>query len=203
MLTTNLSTRPFYNERAVRAGLIGLLVLMSALTIFSAVSAYSLRSREQSLSAAATQALAEADRLRTETRVMTAQINPKELAAVSAASTEANAVIAQRTFSWTVLLSELERTLPEDVRITAVQPRVEKGRTLVLLDVEAMSADHLAAFMEALEKHGAFRQVLPKSETQDEDNVIDAVLEAVYEPPARNGAAPTSAAQPRTGGRGE
>ena len=203
MLTTNLSTRPFYNERAVRAGLIGLLVLMSALTIFSAVSAYSLRSREQSLSAAATQALAEADRLRAETRVMTAQINPKELAAVSAASMEANAVIAQRTFSWTVLLSELERTLPEDVRITAVQPRVEKGRTLVLLDVEAMSADHLAAFMEALEKHGAFRQVLPKSETQDEDNVIDAVLEAVYEPPAGNAAAPTSAAYPRTGGRGE
>ena len=202
MLTTNLSTRPFYNERAVRTGLIGLLVLVAALTVFSAVSAYSLHTREQTLSTEATQALAEADRLRTEARVMTAQINPKELAAVSAASTEANSVIAQRTFSWTALLAELEGTLPEDVRVTAVQPRVEKGKTVVLLDVEAMSAEHLAAFMEALEKHGAFRQVLPKNETVDEDNVIDAVIEAVYEAPTGTPGAP-AAARARTGGRGE
>jgi len=182
MLTTNLSTRPFYNERAVRTVLALLLLLAIGVTVFAAATAYSLRTRERALSARATQALAEADRLRGEARAMTAQINPKELEAVSRAATEANAVIAQRTFSWVALFEELEATLPDDVRVTAVQPRVEKGNTIVLLNVEAMSSAHLATFMEALERRGAFRQVLPHNETLGDDDVIDATVEATYVP---------------------
>jgi Tfp pilus assembly protein PilN len=201
MLTTNLSTRPFYNERAVRSVLGLLLVLAALLTAYSAYSAYSLRSREQSLGARATQAMAEADRLRGETRAMTAQINPKELETVTAAANEANVVIAQRAFSWTALLGELEATLPDDVRITSVQPRLEKGTTMVALSVEAMSPEHLAAFMEALEKRGAFRQVLPKEEAVADDKVIDATIEAAYDPAAVKGSTPAAAT--RGGGRGE
>jgi Tfp pilus assembly protein PilN len=200
MLTTNLSTRPFYNERAVRTVLGLLLLLVIGLTVVSAVSAYSLRTRERTLSTQATQALAEAERLRAQTRTMTAQINPKELQAVSTAAAEANAVIAQRTFSWVALLAELEATLPDDVRITAVQPRVEKGRTVVVMDVEAMSPAHLAAFMDALEKRGAFHQVLPHEARADE-GIINATVEAVYDPGDRKKAAPATAAQ--DGGRGE
>jgi Tfp pilus assembly protein PilN len=203
MLTTNLSTRPFYNERAARTLLALLLLLVIALTVFAATTAYSLRTRERALSASATQALAEADRLRAEARVMTAQINPKELEAVSRAATEANAVIAQRTFSWVALFEELEATLPDDVRVTAVQPRVEKGNTIVLLNVQAMSSEHLATFIEALERRGAFRQVLPHNESLGEDDVIDAVVEATYQPDARpvEGVRPGSASSARGGRR--
>jgi Tfp pilus assembly protein PilN len=201
MLTTNLSTRPFYNERAVRS-VLGLLLLLAALlTAYSAYSAYSLRSRERSLGARATQALAEADRLRGETRAITAQINPKELETVTAAANEANAVIAQRAFSWTALLGELEATVPDDVRITSVEPRLEKGTTMVTLNVEAMSPEHLAAFIEALEKRGAFRQVLPREEAVAEDKVIDAKIEATYDPGAVKGSRPAPATH--DGGRGE
>jgi len=200
MLTTNLSTRPFYNERAVRTILALLLLLVVALTVFDALTAYGLRTRERGLSARATQALAEADRLRGEARTMTAQINPKELEAVSRAATEANAVIAQRTFSWVALFEELEATLPDDVRVTAVQPRVEKGNTIVLLNVEAMSSEHLATFMEALERRGAFRHVLPRNKSLGDDDVIDATVEATYQPGAR----PVEGVQPasRSGASG-
>jgi Tfp pilus assembly protein PilN len=199
MLTTNLSTRPFYNERAVRTILGLLLALVAVLTAVSAITAYSLRTRERDLSTEATQALREAERFRDETRVMTAQINPKELEAVSDAAAEANGVIAQRTFSWVALLSELEATLPDDVRITSVQPQVDKGRTMVILQVEAMSPEHLAAFMDALEKRGAFHGVLPRDSTRGDDNIIDAVVEAVYTPA---GASPAPVRTGR-GGRGE
>ena len=37
MLRTNLSTRPFYNERAVRTGLIALAVVALGLTVFNAI----------------------------------------------------------------------------------------------------------------------------------------------------------------------
>jgi Tfp pilus assembly protein PilN len=164
-------------------------------TVFSAITTYSLRTRERDLSAEATRLLADADRLRGETRAMTAQINPKELQAVSKAADEANAVIAQRTFSWVALLAELEATLPDDVRITAVQPHVEKGVTRIVLNIEAMSPEHLAAFMDALEKRGAFREVLPRDQTRGEDNILDAVVEAVYEPVTAKAVAPARSGQ--------
>jgi cell division protein FtsB len=204
MLTTNLSTRPFYNERAVRSILGLLLLLVIALTVFSLFRASSLRTEERALSAQATQAHDEAERLRAQTQAMTAQINPKELEAVSAEASEANAVIAQREFSWIALLGQIEEALPDDVRVTAVQPQIEKGTTMVRLEVEAMSAEHLATFMDALEKNGAFQRVLPRTKAYGDNDEIDAVLEAVYRPggapTARTGAA--KAASPK-GGRSE
>src|SRR5204863_2064522 len=93
MLKTNLATKPFYNERAVRNGLIAMLLLVVALTAFNAVRAISLRNEEGTLSARATQALADANRLRADARRMTAQIDPREMATVSAAASEANNAI--------------------------------------------------------------------------------------------------------------
>ena len=137
MLTTNLSTRPFYNERAVRTAISVLLALVLLLTAFSVYRALSLRAEEQALSARATQALSEAERLRTDANRMTAQIDPKELAAVSEAASEANDVIAQRAFSWNALLADLEATLPANVRVTAVQPRIGQEVALALEEVAA------------------------------------------------------------------
>lgn len=190
MLTTNLSTRPFYNERAVRTAISVVLVLVLLLTAFSVFRALSLRGEEQALSARATQALSEAERLRADANRMMAQIDPKELAAVSEAASEANDVIAQRTFSWNALLTDLEETLPANVRVTAVQPRVEKGVIKLTLDVEAMSPEELSAFMKALDARGSFQQVLPRNQSMFED-IISASIDTTYQPrDARRGARP-------------
>ena len=204
MLTTNLSTRPFYNERAVRLFLSVVLLLVLAVAVFSVLKALALRTQERTLSAQATQALAEADRLRAQTQAMTAQINPKELEAVSAAAAEANIVISQREFSWVRLLEQLETALPDDVRVTALQPQVEKGTTIIRMNVEAMSPEHLAVFMDALEKSGSFQRVLPRSNDRGDDDLINAVLEATYRPKgSQQGAVAPGAPRPRRGGRGE
>ena len=181
MLTTNLSTRPFYNERVVRIAVGVALVLVLLLTALSVFRALSLRAEEQALSARATQALAEAERLRADANRMMAQIDPKELAAVSEAAAEANDVIAQRTFSWNALLTDLEETLPPNVRVTSLQPRVEKGVITLTIDVEAMSAEELAAFMKALDARGPFAQVLPRGSNTFE-GVTAASIETTYQP---------------------
>ena len=198
MLTTNLSTKPFYNERAARIaiGLVLLLALM--LTAFSVFRALSLRAEEQALSARATQARSEAQRLRAEANRTTAQIDPKELAAVSEAAAEANDVIAQRTFSWGALLADLEATLPPNVRVTAVQPRVENGVFKVTIDVEATNFEELAAFAEALDARGSFPEVLPRGHSLTED-VITASIDTTYQP---RPAGPEARADGLTGGRG-
>jgi Tfp pilus assembly protein PilN len=181
MLTTNLSTRPFYNERAVRTVVGVLLLLVLLLTAFTVLRGLSLRAEEQTLSARATQARSDAARLRADADRMMAQIDPKELAAVSTAASEANDAIAQRTFSWGALLKDLEDTLPANVRITAVQPRIEKGAIKISLDVEATTPEELAAFMDALDARGSFRQVLPRGQSLFED-VITASIDTTYRP---------------------
>ena len=56
-------------------------------------------------------------------------INQDELAASwSRAAQEANALIDQRTFSWTELFNQIEATLPPDVMLTSVRPAVQGRR---------------------------------------------------------------------------
>lgn len=194
MLQTNLATRPFYNERAVRLLLLVLVLALLAVTAWTVVRGLALRDEERTLSARATQALADADRLRAEAARLTAQIDPKELAAVTQRAREVNTVIQQRVFSWSTLLGDLEATLPDEVRVTSLQPTVEDGMMRVSMEVEARNARALTAFMDALEARGSFHTVVPRGQSFDEDDTLDAAIEAVYQPRAADRAASPEAA---------
>ncbi len=183
MIRTNLSTRPFYNARAVRS-LLGLFaVIVLAMTAYNAVQLIRLSVSQRTLGAKATANERETQRLRLDAAQTLARIDPKELAAVDKAAREANAIIDQRTFSWTDVFSRFERALPPDVRITAVHQQA--ARQVVLIDAEARSVDDVDRFIEALEKAGAFHDVVARREVRMENDTIDASLEATYMPPAR------------------
>jgi Tfp pilus assembly protein PilN len=185
MIRTNLSTRPFYNVRAVQVGLSTLAAIVLGITLFNVIRIMTLLTSQQSLGATADDAEREAARLRSEASRIRAQINPVELQTVASAAREANDLIDQRAFSWTELFSQFEQTLPDDVRITAVQPRLEKGTFIVGVAVEARRAEDLDAFMEALEMTGAFRNVLATETQSNNEGLLEAIVEGVYEPPSR------------------
>jgi Tfp pilus assembly protein PilN len=183
MLRTNLSTRPFYNERAVKVALAALAIVILAVTAFNAIELIRLTSSQRALGARAADSEAEAARLRTQAIAIRAQINPKELETVANAAREANGIIDQRAFSWTELLTRFEQTLPEDVRITAVSPRLApNGGFVIGMTVEARRAEDLDAFIEALEKTGSFHNVTPAEEQTNEKGLIEAVVQATYIP---------------------
>lgn len=181
MAGTNLSTRPFYNERAVRAILGVVLLVVVALTAFHVISALALRREERLLSARATQAQDDAARLRAQAQAMAGQIDAKELAVLSAATREVNDAIDRRTFSWGTFLTDVEATLPGDVKVLSLQPKQEKGRMAVAVNVEARDNEELGRFMDALEARGSFQDVLPRGENTTAD-AINAILEATYRP---------------------
>jgi hypothetical protein len=186
MLHTNLSTRPFYNVRAVRALLGTAAVLVLAITLFNVVRIGRLTLTQRSLGAHAVESEREAARLRTQASAMRAQINPRELGVVAAAAREANAIIDQRAFSWTELFTQFESTLPPDVRITSVQPRLERDGTFrVSIVVEARRVEDLDMFLQSLETKSTFRNVLSLQEQTNEQNVIEAVIEGIYDPGLR------------------
>ena len=184
MLWTNLSTRPFYNVRAVRVALGAVGVVLLGAALFNATRLVGLGGSQQSLGARAEEAENEAARLRIEAQRMLAQINAQELEVVAGAAREANAIIDQRAFSWTALFERFEATLPADVRITAVQPRLEReGDFVVAIGVQARRAEDLDIFVETLERGAGFHDTLAIESQTDIDGLIEAIVEGVYSPP--------------------
>ena len=182
MLRTNLSTRPFYNIRAVQAVLGACVAIVILFTMFNVISLVRLAASQRSLGARSVQAQNDATKLRADAARVRAQVDAKELEVVSGAAREAKSIIEMRSFSWTELLAQFEKTLPESVRITAVQPRVEDGRFVIGMRVEARQIGDLEKFLEDLEMTGAFRNVLTTDEQATDDGLLEAVIEGLYVP---------------------
>ena len=201
MLRTNLSTRPFYNIRAVQAALGALVAFVILFTMFNVISLLQLATSQRSLGARAVQAQNDAAKLKADAARVRAQINAKELETVSAAAREAKSIIEMRAFSWTDLLAQFEKTLPENVRITAVQPRLEKdGRFIIGMRVEAKNIGDLEKFLEELEMTGAFHNVLTTDEQATDDGLLEAVIEGSYVQQTVSAAGEKSVAKATTNG---
>lgn len=202
MLRTNLSTRPFYNIRAVQAALGACVAIVILFTMYNAISLLRLAASQRSLGARAVQAQNDATKLRADAARVRAQVDAKELEVVSTAAREAKTIIEMRTFSWGELLAQFEKTLPENVRITAVQPRIEKdGRFIVGIRVEARQSGDLEKFLDELEMTGAFHNVLAIDEQATDDGLLEAVIEGRYlQQGSAAGEKPVAAASTTPGG---
>jgi hypothetical protein len=201
MLSTNLSTRPFYNIRALHLALGALGLIVVVMTLFNLVELIRLTASERALGARAQQAETDAERLRDEARRIRSQIDAKELNEVAAAAQEANAIIDLRAFSWSDLFAQIETTEPDNVRLTSFQLQDERGgRLKVNLRVQARRVQDLELFLDALEKTGRFHQVLAAEEQADREGLINAVVESVYVPATQPAAAEAAASLTRTGG---
>jgi hypothetical protein len=180
MLATNLATRPFYNVRIARLLLALVAVALVALSAVILMQALSLRERERGLTSRASEARAEAARLRDEAERVRGSVDLNRIEAVSAAATEVNRVIQRRVFSWSAMLSEVEGTLPDDLRITAIQPQQDEKGFRVSFTVEAERPEALSEFVTNLERQGSFRDVLVESQQTALDDVIDGVVAGAY-----------------------
>jgi len=196
MLRSNLSTQPFYNTRAVRAGLVVFGVIAVALTVFNSVELWRSQRANREFGRAVTQNENAARDLRQKARSVQQALDTTALAQVAAAAREANELIDRRTFSWTELLNQFQATLPPTVRVSSVQPQVDSnGRLLVAITVLSRQQEDLDSFIEALEKTGVFRDVLSRSDSSVDDGSLVSVLQAYYNPPA-SAATPPAAIPP-------
>ncbi len=201
MIRTNLSTRPFYNEGAVRAWTlaVGLIVVLATAFNVTQVLRYSTSNTELATQAATNEARA-AD-LRRRAQALRASVDAAQVDTVSADAQQANALIDRRTFSWTELFNRFERTLPDDVRITAVRPTVDRDRRIVLsIGVLAQAVDDVNQFMENLDATGAFFELRAREEITTDEGQIQSVLETIYQPPVPE-PAEAAAARPAGGTR--
>ena len=198
MLHTNLSTRPFYNERAAQFALGAAALLVVVFTVFNAVEWRVLSGRHAALlsrvggderAAAAMRSGAERERL---------SLNRAELDRVAVASREANGLIDRRVFSWTGLLGTLEATVPPNVHVASVRPASDReGHLVVTIVAVGRQAEDIQQFVDQLEKAGSFRQLVSRSETTNQQGLLEVALEGRYTPAAPpTPASPAATAKP-------
>jgi Tfp pilus assembly protein PilN len=183
MLRTNLSTRPFYNERAVHAVAAAVALVVLAVTAWEVVQIARLSKYKTDLNTAIRRDRNQADYLIKEAEQVRRGLNQKELAVVAAAAKEANQLIEQRTFSWTALFNQLEATLPDEVMLTGVHPDFTKEGTIqVNLDIQGKNSDANDAFWDRLEKTGSFRNIQWSAVDVGEDGLHKIRMTADYVP---------------------
>jgi len=183
VIRTNLSTRPFYNERSVRLILLAVAIVVVAFTAFNASRVLRYSRSDTRLATQASRDEARAADLRQQAARLRATVDPKQIDFASADAREANDLIERRTFSWTDLFNRFETTLPDDVRITAVRPKIEKEGFVLSIIVVARGVDDVAEFMENLEKTGAFRNILSlEDRIDDQTGQLNSILQALYLP---------------------
>lgn len=180
MLRTNLSTRPFYNERAVQLLLALAALLVVVLTAFNAIRIYSLSRQNTELSSLVNRDRQEAQRLTREAQRIRAGINVDELQATADAAAVANALIDQRTFSWTEFFNRIEETLPPDVMLTSVQPSFAQDATSIQMSVLGRRIEDIDEFIEKLEATGAFHDVLPTQEDTTDEGLHRLMVRSIY-----------------------
>lgn len=191
MLRTNLSTRPFYNERVIHASLMVAAIIVLLVTIFNVTQVAVLTRRQNELGARADAAERQAQEFRANATKIRQGIDQKQLQTIAGAAREANDIIDRRLFSWTNLLNHLETTLPDDIRITSIRPKIERGGGITVgMSIVGRRVEDIDKFIENLEATGAFADVLSREESVEEDGTMVAVLDGRYvpvEPAARGG----------------
>lgn len=180
MLRTNLATRPFYNERLVHVLLGVVAVVTLALTSFNVTRIVTLSREHTELSGRAQRDEGAAGEAMRQAAGIRRQINSEELETLVAAVREANALIDRRTFSWTDFFNRIEATLPSDVMLLSVRPEVDRTGSWVSIVVVGRAVEDIDAFMENLEKVGAFAELLARQEEVTEEGMYRTTLRGRY-----------------------
>lgn len=183
MVHINLSTRPFYNERLVTFLIAVAGVVAIGVAAFSVQQILSLSAKRTELRGRIAQDEAATNRANVEAAAIRKTINDRTLKGLALSTTQANRLIDERTFSWTVFFDIIGKTLPDDVRIDSVAPSIDKDGVLVLMTVVSKRTDDLATFIERLQTTGAFYDVLPQQEDSTDEGNRRTTVVARYLPP--------------------
>jgi hypothetical protein len=203
MFRGNLSSKPFYNERAVLAGIAAASLVAVAALVITVQQIVSMSSRRTALRTQIAQDQATEARANNETIALQHSINARALKGLALSTAQANKLIDERTFSWTLFFDLIAKTLPDDVRLDSVAPASDKEGPLVLMRVSSKRPEDLAKFIENLQATGTFYDVLPQQEDNNDDGTRKTALQARFLAPKVPvpAPAPAAAADKKAGGQ--
>lgn len=203
MLRTNLATRPFYDERRVLWLIGAAAVAVILFTAFNVSEYLRLSGRQGGLSADIARDEAAARALTARAADARRRIDAKSLERTRVLAAEANGIIDARTFSWSAFFDDVEATLPPNVMLTSITPRIGPDGAEVRLTVLGRTVEAIDTFIERLEATKRFENVQPTTELVTEDGLFQTLVTGRYlsAASAPAPAPPVGPAAPSTPGR--
>jgi hypothetical protein len=177
----NLAARPYRDYRPVYAAVV-LMSLLTAFLMLNNVDTYyryvhETKATRAKIAQRETQAAQERDREAVSKR----RLGQLDLVQLDDQTRFINAQLAERAFSWSVLLDELETIMGDDVRLLSISPTFdEDGSVKLALSFETKSANGLIETMNRMHAHPKFQNPFPSNETMLEGTGYSFVLTVDY-----------------------
>jgi type IV pilus assembly protein PilN len=155
----NLATKPLQTHRRFLAGS-GLVAIIASLAFLGlGWHVYSAR-KIHAEHRARTQAMSrEMNSLEAQRKELERYFSKKDIAELHDRAAFINTILDARSFNWTLMFMDLERLLPDGVRVISIEPKQVAGRVEVKLTVGATSDETELKFVRALEDSKEFSEV--------------------------------------------
>lgn len=180
----NLATSPLEKNRpfVVFSTVIGGVGLVAMLLLSSNV--YSMRRSNTAIRLEQARMESDMQALRRRRAALEVFFNQPETIQRRDLSAFLNGLIAQRAFPWTQIFMDLERNLPDGVRVVSIEPRLSEDHLELKLTIGARTDEGKLQFLKALEDSHVFSdiQVLGENRTggRSGDDQVMMALNARY-----------------------
>jgi type IV pilus assembly protein PilN len=181
----NLATRRYEDAGRFYRTWIPILVVAALLTVALSAKAISIyretRVADREISKI-DQRLAELDKQRKDAEATLAR---QENAGTRDTNDYLNQTFKLKTFSWTQVLSDLEKLVPNGVQVVSIKPVVVDNQVLVTMQVSATDRARVLEMVRRMEASPRFPDVGITTESSKQEGRLAIDIQATYAPPVR------------------
>lgn len=157
----NLASRPFVNRRKFCLVAGGLLAALLTLSYWNFSQYQGVRARRGEANQLLARDKGRFESLSREQEKVLARLQTPETADFLDELEHINQLIRRRTFSWTLLLNDLERLTPPNLQVVSIKPQFSNWGVLVEIVANGRSSKDNIQFVSNLEASGKFFDVSP------------------------------------------
>ena len=190
----NLAARPYRDYRPVYAVVV-VLSLLTAFLMLNNVDTYLRYVHETKATRAQIAQIEEQTRVEAQKEEQArARLKGLDLVRLDERTRFINAKLAERAFSWSRLLDDLESVLRDDVRLLSVSPGFgEDGEVRLGLNFQSKSADGMITTINRMNADPQFEDAFPTTESSDDAGIYSFDLSVRYLPEQTSGNVVTTA----------
>lgn len=189
----NLAARPYRDYRPVYAVAAVMAIVTAFLLINNAQTFYRYKHETRSTRAKIAEAEAQTLRERERTQAVQHRLGTLDLGRLDAQTRYINERLAERAFSWSTLLDELESVLPDDVRVVSIAPAfVPSGPIALTLQLQSKSPNGMIETIDRMHGDPQFSNPFPNDESIVE-GTYNFSMSVRYLPPGQASANPAAA----------
>jgi len=179
----NLAARPYRDYRPVYLTVAAMALITIVLLGYNVITGYEYLIETEQTRSEITALDEETARERELAKTLDARIETIDLRALDRKSRFINAQIKERAFSFSGLLDDLERTLPDDVRLVDLNPHFDDEGTIRLgLSCSARAREGMIDFLNRLYADASFEKAFPRNERIENDGTFSFQLDVEYLP---------------------